>query len=94
MTALGAPEREVIVRDGGREVARTTINADGATRLTFDVTAPPGYQRLGIEVTGDPVRNLADRSVSARFENLTATSPDGARVVSLHDQARTRAVFP
>ena len=94
VTALGAPEREVIVRDGTREVARTTITPDRATRLTFDVTAPPGYQRLGIEVTGDPVRNLADRSVSARFENLTVTAPDGARVVSLHDQARTRAVLP
>ena len=53
-----------------------------------------GYQRLGIEVSGDPVRNASDRSVSVRFENLTVRYTGAAHVVSLHDQASTQLVLP
>lgn len=94
VTSLGGVDRELVVRDGRTELARTTITPDAATRLTLQLTAPPGYHRLTIEVTGDPVRDDADRSVSARFANLTATSPAAAHVVSLHDQARTGLVLP
>jgi hypothetical protein len=94
VTALGAEQRDVVVRDGSREVARMTAVADRPTPLRFVVDAPAGHHRLSVEVDGDPVRNAADRSVSARFENLRVAAPGPARVVSLHDQARTRAVFP
>jgi hypothetical protein len=94
VTSIGADERAVVVREGARELARVTAFADRATPLAFVLDAPPGYQRLSITVDGEPVRNTADRTVSVRYENLKVTSPGTARVVSLHDQARTRAVFP
>ena len=94
VTALGADQRDVVVRDGAREVARVTAVADRATPLSFVVDAPAGYRRLTVEVDGDPVRDDADKSVSARFENLRVAASGPERVVSLHDQARTRAVFP
>ena len=94
VTALGADERDVIIKDGPREVARVTALADRPTTLRFVVDAPAGYRRLSIVIDGDPVRNAADRSVSVRYENLRVASATATRVVSLHDQARTRVVFP
>lgn len=94
VTALGAASREVVVRDGTRELARITAVADRPTPLTLTVTAPVGYRRLTIEVEGEPVRDDSDRSVSARFTGLTVTAPGTTRVVSLHDQARTGAIHP
>lgn len=94
VTSLGSPSREVVVRDGTRELARVTAVAGRATPMALTLTAPVGYQRLTIEVEGDPVRNAADRSVSVRFTDLTVTAPGTTRVVSLHDQARTGAIHP
>lgn len=94
VTSLGAEARDVIVRDGDRELGRVTAVRDRPTPLQFVVDAPRGYQRISVSVEGDPMRNPADRSVSVRYQNLRVTSPGSVRVVSLHDQARTRAVFP
>ena len=94
VTALGASSRQVVVRDGSRELVRVTAESDRATPLEFVVDAPPGYRRLTVSVEGDPTRNAADRSVSLRYENLRASAAGPTRVVSLHDQARTRAIFP
>ena len=94
LTAIGKTEREVVVRDGHRELARKTVVSGRSTPLNFAVDAPPGYHRLTIEVGGEPIRNAAGRSVSVRYENLRVSASVAARVVSLHDQARTRAVFP
>jgi hypothetical protein len=94
VTALGAPEREVVVRDGDTVLARATVNSERPTRLSFETTAPPGYDTLAVSVSGDPVRDTQDRSVSARFENLTATSNGPVHVTSLQDQARTQVVLP
>ncbi|GGB84897.1 hypothetical protein N798_12360 [Knoellia flava TL1] len=94
VTALGAAARDVVVRRGDEVLARVTAVADRPTPLELVVDAPVGYQRLTVTVDGDPQRNAADRSVSARFENLRVRASTAARVVSTHDQARTRAVFP
>ncbi len=94
VTSLGAPTREVVVRDGDRVLARATVGEGSPTWLSFEVTAPPGYQRLTVTISGDPVRDTRDRSVSARFADLTATSASSAHVVSTHDQARTAVVVP
>ncbi len=40
------------------------------------------------------MRDENDTSVSARFENLEATSRGSVRVASLHDQARSQLVLP
>ena len=61
VTALGAEQRDVVVRDGATEVARVTAVADRATPLSFVVDAPAGYHRLTVEVDGDPVRDDADQ---------------------------------
>ncbi|KGN40870.1 hypothetical protein N801_10815 [Knoellia aerolata DSM 18566] len=94
VTALGADEREVVVQAGDTELGRVTAVRDRATPLTFMLNAPAGYQRLTVAVSGDPVRDSADRSVSAYFSNLRATGPETARVVSLHGQARTKLIYP
>jgi hypothetical protein len=94
VTALGAGPREVIVTADGEVIGRVTAVQDVATRLNVRVNAPVGYQRLGIEVSGDPVRNASDRSVSVRFDNLTVRYTGAAHVVSLHDQAGTQLVLP
>ena len=94
VTSLGAPTREVVVRDGDQVLARTTVGESAPTRMSFEVTARPGYERLTVAISGDPVRDSRDHSVSARFADLTATSPSAARVVSTHDQARTGVVIP
>ncbi|MFW5470906.1 hypothetical protein ACOCJ4_12770 [Knoellia sp. CPCC 206435] len=94
VTALGADRRDVVVRDGSRELARSTAVSDRATSMTFTLDAPPGYRRLAVTIEGDSTRNSADRSVSARYENLRVSSVGATRVVSLHDQARTRAIYP
>jgi hypothetical protein len=94
VTAVGAPAREVTVTADGRVVGRVTAVDEGPTRLGVRITAPVGYQRLGIQVSGDPVRNTADRSVSVRFEDLRVRYAGAAHVVSLHDQATTLLVVP
>lgn len=91
------PPARVVVRDRDRVLARTTVGEGAPTRMSFDVTAPPGFERLAVTISGDPVRDARDRSLSARFADLTAksaTSASSARVVSTHDQARTGLTWP
>lgn len=94
VTAIGSAAREVTVIADGETVAMATAVEDTPTRLELTITAPVGYQRLDIRVSGDPVRNAADRSVSARFANLTVSSAATAHVISLHDQAGSLVVYP
>lgn len=94
VTAIGAARREVSVVADGETVARVAAVEDSPTRLELTISAPVGYQRLAIHVSGEPVRNAADRSVAARFANLTVSTSSDAHVVSLHDQAATRLVVP
>lgn len=94
VVSVGLDEREVVVEDGARELARVTVRRDRPTPLRFVVDAPPGHQRLSVTVSGEPVRDAADRSVSVRYDNLRVEAPSSTRVVSTHDQARTRVVFP
>ena len=94
VTAIGAESRDVTLTADGEVIGRVTAVEGVPTRLDARVTAPVGHQRLGIEVSGDPVRNAADRSVSVRFDNLTVRYTGAAHVVSLHDQASTQLVLP
>ena len=94
MVAVGAPEREVVVRNGQDVVAQATIRDDGPTRITFTVDAPAGYHTLPLTISGDPLRDRSGHSVSARFENLTVASSADQHVVSTFDQARSGVVFP
>jgi hypothetical protein len=94
VTSLGAPTREVVVRDGDRVLAHATVGEGAPTRLSFELTAPPGFARLAVTISGDPVRDDRDRSVSARFADLTAISARTAHVVSTHGQARTGLIWP
>jgi hypothetical protein len=94
VTAIGAGSRDLTVTADGEVIGRVTAVQDVPTRLDLRVNAPVGHQRLGIEVSGDPVRNAADRSVSVRFDNLTVRYTGAAHVVSLHDQASTQLVLP
>ena len=61
VTALGADERDVVVRDGGREVARMTAVADRATPLTFVIM---GSFFAAITTGGSP--GCSSSAVSAR----------------------------
>ena len=94
VTSLGGPTREVVIRDGDQVLARATVGESAPSRMSFEAIARPGYERLTVAISGDPVRDSRDHSVSARFADLTATSPSAARVVSTHDQARTGVVIP
>ena len=94
VTAIGATAREVTVTADGETVAMVTAVEDTSTRLELTISSPVGYHRLDIRVSGDPVRDTADRSVSARFANLTVSSAATAHVVSLHDQAASMLVVP
>jgi hypothetical protein len=94
VTAIGSAAREVTVIAGGETVAMATAVEGTPTRLELTIAAPVGYQRLDIRVSGEPVRNTADRSVSARFANLTVSTAATAHVVSLHDQAASMLVVP
>jgi hypothetical protein len=94
VTAIGAESRDVTLTADGEVIGRVTAVEGVPTRLDARVTAPVGHQRLGIEVSGVPVRNAADRSVSVRFDDLTVRYTGAAHVVSLHDQASTQLVLP
>ena len=93
VTSLGSPSREVVVRDGNRVLARARVNESTPTRLSFDMTAPPGFKRLEVTISGDPVRDSGLRSVSARFATVTVTSASSAHVASTQDQAQTGVVI-
>jgi hypothetical protein len=94
VASLGAAERELVVRDGTTELGRWTIREGETTPVRLTVDAPPGNQRLTVEISGPPVRDDAEQSVSARFENLTTSGPGPVRVASLQEQAATGVVFP
>ena len=82
------------MRNGQDVVAQATIRDDGPTRITFTVDAPVGYHTLPVTISGDPLRDRNNHSVSARFENLTVASSADQHVVSTFDQARSGVVFP
>ena len=95
VTALGADQRDVVVRDGdagGRagDRRRRPGHAPELRRRRPRGLPPARPSRW----TATPSATTADNSVSARFENLRVALSGPERVVSLHDQARTRAVFP
>ena len=90
--SLGAAQREVVLRDGPQELGRWTVTDDATTRIELTTTAPPGYHRLTVEVSGEPVRDDAENSVSARFSSLTVSTAGTTRVASLQEQAATGVV--
>jgi hypothetical protein len=92
--SLGAPQREVVVLNGTSELGRWTIREGSTTPVQLTLAALPGYQRLTVEISGPPVRDAAQNSVSARFSNLKASSASPVRVASLQEQDATGVVFP
>jgi hypothetical protein len=81
----GPAEREVVVRDGEREVARTTLRPGSEATLRVVLDAPRGLTRLGITVSGEPVETRDPRAlVTADLVDLRARVADPAiRVVPI-----------
>ncbi len=92
--SLGAPEREMVVRDGTRTLGRWTVREGTTTPVRLTVPAPPGYHRFMVEFSGAPVRDEAEKSVSARLSNLVASSPEAVRIAGLQEQADTGVILP
>ncbi len=82
--------REATVEDpNGRVVASGTITGGEAVDLSFPADAARGTTAYVVKISGDGVKDDANRTVSAFVSGISASSSADVRVASLQAQAIT-----